>query len=254
MIVERLDLLVQSDVGRFEAHPASLRCIEAGGGDGDAFDGHVAEKFGQRRIRIDEIGLRKQIAPTRMFHESLFDLQVANLVAPLVVIQQAVEADRSAGEDELPHFDVGLNGARSTQTDQRELPLLRLLLPRGEIHVGQRIELRNRNVDVADADTGRKHGHPLAFVGTRHGIEFAVGNAALLRIEKGSDHGYAAGIPHEDDDVGKLLRLEVQVENRSVVVDYQFGRRYGSHSVGFYIFIIGIKVLHLPRISKNTPR
>ena len=138
-----------------------------------------------------------------MFHKSLFDLQVANLVAPLVVIQQTVEADRSAGEDELPHFNVGLNGARSTQTDQRELPLLRLLLPRGEIHVGQRIELRNRNVDIADADTGRKHGHPLAFVGTRHGIEFTVGNAALLRIEKGSYHGYTAGIPTENYDVGK---------------------------------------------------
>ena len=55
-----------------------------------------------------------------MFHKSLFDLQVANLVAPLVGIQQTVEADRSAGEDELPHFNVGLNGARSTQTDQRE--------------------------------------------------------------------------------------------------------------------------------------
>lgn len=60
--------------------------------------------------------------------------------------------------------------------------------------------------DIADADTGRKHGHPLAFVGTRHGIEFTVGNAALLRIEKGSYHGYTAGIPHENYDVGKLLR------------------------------------------------
>lgn len=54
VIVERLDLLVQMDVGRFETHPASLRRIEAGGGDGDAFDGYVAEKLGQRRIRIDE--------------------------------------------------------------------------------------------------------------------------------------------------------------------------------------------------------
>ena len=36
------------------------------------------------------------------------------------------------------------------------------------------------------------------------------------------DHFHPSRVSYEDDDVGQFLRSEVDVESRSVVIDYQF--------------------------------
>ncbi len=171
-----------------------------------------------------------------MLHEGPFDVQVADVVAPLVVVQQAVESDRGAREDHLPHLDVGLDGARGAQPDQREPSLLSLLLPGFEVDIGQCVELRDGDIDVSDADARGEYGHAAPLVGARHGFEFPIGDFAFDLFEKGGYQCDAAGIADENHDVGKLLRLEVEVENRSVAVDNQFGRRDGSHKKSVFNF------------------
>ena len=204
----------------------------------------------QGLVGVDEIGARHLLVPARMFYERLFERQVADRVAALVVAQQAVEAARSAREDEFTDLDVGLNGARSAQPHQREPLFFGLLLPRGEIDVGQRVQLRDADVDVADADAGREDRHAFSFIAARHGLELAVRNLALLRVEKSGYEGHAAGVADQDHRVGQLPGMQVQVKNRTVVVDNQFGSGNGSHNCRFLISIIGIKVIYLPRISK----
>ena len=237
-----------------EPHPAALRGVESRRGDGDALARHVLEKRQQRGVGVDAIGLGQQFVPARVGDERTLHVEVANLVAPLVVVQQPVESDRRAGEDQLAHADVGLNGSGRPQTHQRELPLLGLLLPGLEVDVGQRVELRYGDVDVADADAGREHRHAPALVGAGNGVEFAVGRLALDMVEMFGHEGHAARVADQNDDVGQLLRTQMQVEDRPVVVDNQFGRRNGSHNGEFFISIIGIKVIYLPRITKRSER
>nr|DAR47932.1 MAG TPA: hypothetical protein [Caudoviricetes sp.] len=250
-VVERLDLFVEFRIGRLEAHPASLRRVKPGRRDRDAFGGHIPEKVEKPAVGVDEIGFGQQLVPSGVLHESPFDGQIADLIAALVVVEQSVEAHRRAREHEIPDPDIGLDGPRGAQPQQRELLFLGLDLPRGEIHVGQGIELRNRNIDIADADAGREHRHAPALVGARHGVELAVRHVAFLFVEKRRHECHATRIAHQDDRVGQLLGTQVEVENRAVVVDYQFGRRYCSHLCSVLIFIIGIKVIILPRIAKT---
>ena len=84
--------------------------------------------------------------------------------------------------------------------------------------------------------------------------EFAVRHFALLRVEKSGYEGHAAGVANQDHRVGQLPGMQVQVKNRTVVVDNQFGSGNGSHNCRFLISIIGIKVIFLPRIAKQTRR
>jgi len=236
LILERLDFLVQVDVLRFEPHPATLRCVEARGGDGDALARRVAEVLEERPVGIDEVGLRQQFVPAGVAHEGLLDGQVADVVASLVVVEQSVEADRRAREDELPYADVGLQRPRGAQTHECQPLLFALLLAGGEVDVDQRVELRDRDVDVADADTRREDGHALAAVGARHGVEFAVGHLALARVEELGHHGHAARVADQDNGGRNLSGMQMKVENRAVVVDNQFGRWDCSHGSLFFYF------------------
>ena len=212
-VVERLDLFVQVHVVRFEAHPAALRGIEARSGDGDTFARNVAEMLEKRLVGIDEIGARHLLVPARMLHERLFEAQVADRVAALVVAQQAVEAARCARKDEFADLDVGLDGPRSAEADQRKLLFHGFLLPCRKIDVGQGVQLRDADVDVTDADAGREDRHAFAFIGTRHCFELAVRNFTLLRIEIFGNQGHAAGVAYQDHRIGQLAGLEVQMEN-----------------------------------------
>ena len=204
----------------------------------------------QRAVGVDEIGFGQQFVPARVLHEGPFDVQVADLVAALVVVQQAVETHRRAREDHLPYPDIGLNGSRRPQPHECQTAFFALLLPRGEIDVGQRVQLRHGDVDVPDADARREDRHAFAPVGTRHGAELAVRNLALPTVEIFGHERHAARVPHQDHRVGQLSGTQMQVEYRTVVVDNQFGSGDRPHNCRFLIFIIGIKVIYLPRISK----
>ena len=81
------------------------------------------EKAQKRQLTLVRLGTSGAIqpdikvgefVPADVLHEGLFDGEVADFVAALVVVQQAVEAHRRTREDELPYLDVGLDGARST--------------------------------------------------------------------------------------------------------------------------------------------
>ena len=187
--------------------------------------------FEKGLVGIHEVGTRHLLVPARMADESLLQRQVADRIASLVIAQQAVEAARRAREEELSDPDVGLEGSRSAQSDERQLPFLGLLLPRGEVHVGQGVELRDADVDVADSDTRREHGHAFAAVGARYGTEFAVRNLALPGLEMLRHEGHPTGVADQDDRVGHLLGTQVKMENRTVVVDNQFGSRNRPHKI-----------------------
>ena len=107
---------------------------------------------------------------------------------------------------------------------------LGFLLAGGEIDVGQSVELRDGDVDVADADAGRENGHPLALVGAGHGVELAVGDLAFDILEMFGDEGHTARIADQNDGVGQLFGTEVEVENGAVFVDNQLGSRDSTHN------------------------
>ncbi len=176
--------------------------------------------------------------PAGVRHECLFDVELAYVVASLVVVQQAVEADRRAREYKFADLDIGLYGARGAQSYQRQTAERLACLTRLEVDVGQCVQLRDADVDVADADAGRQHGHALALVGSGNGVKFSVGNFALCRIEKARNHLDASGVAHEYYRVGQLLGTQVEMENRSVLIDNQFGRWNYSHIWIILLFLI----------------
>ena len=185
--------------------------------------------FEKGLVGIDEVGTRHLFVPARMADEGLLQLQIADRIAALVVAQQAVEAARRAREDELPDADIGLDGARGSEPHEGQLLFFGLLLPRGKVDVGQCVELRDTDVDVADADARREDGHAFSAVGARYGTEFAVGDFALLRVEMLGHEGHPTRIADQNDRRGQLLGTQVEMKNRTVVVDNQFGSGDSPH-------------------------
>ena len=82
----------QFRVVRLKAYPASLRCVEAYGGKRDAVDGNIAEQ------RVQFLGgvycIRGGMArvPFYVAYETALQVEVADAVASLLVVQHAVHA------------------------------------------------------------------------------------------------------------------------------------------------------------------
>ena len=99
------------------------------------------------------------------------------------------------------------------------------VLARREVDVGQSIELVEHDVYVAAAYAGREGRDALAVAEARYGVKFAVAYLAFDALEVAGYHRHAVRVAYEDNLVGYLRRTQVQVKDRAVGVEYQFGGR-----------------------------
>jgi hypothetical protein len=72
----------------------------------------------------------------------------------------------------------------------------------GKVHVGQRVELGDYDVDVVGADAVADTHYRLPLVGAANGVELARRNLEGLGVEKRCHHVNSARIAHQDDSVG----------------------------------------------------
>ena len=85
-------------------------------------------------------------------------------------------------------------------------------LARGKVHIGEGIQFRHDDVDVVGSDAGREHGDPLSvvFSGGRNEFPGLPGEFDVGKIFR--DHCHSARVSHQDDDVCKFIRSEMDVE------------------------------------------
>ena len=89
------------------------------------------------------------------------------------------------------------------------------------VDVGECIEFVDHDIDVVAADAVALTGDTLALVHTRDGVELTAADLALFRVEVVCNGVNTCWIANEDNPVGQLLGLQMEVETRAVVVDDQ---------------------------------
>ena len=99
--------------------------------------------------------------------------------------------------------------------------MLRKFLARLVVDVGKGVELVDDDIDVVAADAVTLTSDAFAFIHTSDGVELTAADLALLRVEMGSNGVNTRWIANEDNLVGQLFGLQMEVETRAVVVDDQ---------------------------------
>ena len=89
----------------------------------------------------------------------------------------------------------------------------------GKVYVGQRVKLGDDDVDVVGTDAVADAHDGLAAVGAADSMEFARLNLECLCVKESGNHIYTSGVAAQDDAVGKLIGVQVDVESGSVAVD-----------------------------------
>ena len=168
-----------------------------------------------------------------MFDERPFHFPVADRFASLVEVQQAVQPDRYARENPVAQPQLGPDRAAGPQPDQREPGFLLFFRAGPQVDVHERVELVDDDVNVVGSDACRQHGHALARIISGGGHEFAVRCPVLDSVEPGGDLLDPSGVSDQYDGPSQLLGAQVQMKDRTVGVDDQFGRGYRSCHV-FY--------------------
>ena len=100
--------------------------------------------------------------------------------------------------------------------------MLRLYLAGREIHVGKGVELGYHNVDVVRAYSVAQTHYGLAFISAAYGMEFARADFECSGVEIFGHHIHSRGVAYENYAVGKLVGVQMEVENCPVGVDYEF--------------------------------
>ncbi len=106
--------------------------------------------------------------------------------------------------------------------------MFRLYLAGGEIHVGKGVELGYHNVDVVRAYSVAQTHYGLAFICATYCMELARADLESARVEIFSHHIHSRGVTYENYTVGKLVGVQMEVENCPVGVDYEFGGFYDT--------------------------
>ena len=184
-------------VGEGHAQTAPLRAVETTAGDGDAANhvgaGNAIEQLG---IVVDAVGVGDALGacPLHGFEEGALKLEVANFVAAVVEVKQAVETETLLRSDEGTFGGVALQTATGADTHEVELTEFGTLGAGVEVDVGQRVEFVDDDVDVVATDTGGNDRDALAFVGTGHGAEFAALDFEFTVLKVRCDELNSAGI------------------------------------------------------------
>ena len=98
------------------------------------------------------------------------------------------------------------------------------------------------------SDACRQHGHALARIISGGGHEFAVRCPVLDSVEPGGDLLDPSGVSDQYDGPSQLLGAQVQMKDRTVGVDDQFGRGYRSCHV-FYGVSDRFRIVPAGRLS-----
>ena len=137
-----------------------------------------------------------------MLLESLFHGGNGNLLAVAVPVHDAVKAHADVREHVTAQRNVCVQGAGGADTEDIQRLVHGLDLARGEVHVGQGIQLGHDDVDVVRADTVRQRGDTLSVALAGDGNEFAGFVAEFDVCKIFADHVHAGRVSHHDDIVG----------------------------------------------------
>ena len=127
--------------------------------------------------------------------------------------------------DESTYGSIGLQTAACADTYDFKLAEVVVLLTRLEIDISQCVKFVHYDVYIVASDTGRHYSDTLALITAGNSTEFTALNFAFFIFKMRSNEGYAARVAHKDYFVCQPFRLYMQVENGTVFVDNQFGRR-----------------------------
>lgn len=87
------------------------------------------------------------------------------------------------------------------------------------VDVGEGVEFVDHDVDIVTANTMTLASDALAFIHTSDGVELTTADLALFRVEVGCNGIYSSRITHENNLVGQLLWLQMQVEARAIGIN-----------------------------------
>ena len=155
--------------------------------------------------------------------ESLFELEVADLITPSIVVQQSVETYTLYAGHKTAGWSEGLQTATGANAHHRQYAMLVFLRASLIVDVGKCVEFVGHDVDVVTSDTMTLTSDALAFIGASDGMELTALHLALFRIEVCCHSVDAFRITHKDNLVGQLLWLQMQMEARTIGIDNKFG-------------------------------
>ena len=219
-IAEGLNLLVLVGVLNLEANLTALRSVETATSHRDAAKHFLARNLLNQRgvcscyIRRSFLG-----TPVHVLHESLFKLEVTNLVSACIIVKKTVETDALHAGYEGSQRCFGLQTSTSTDTDKRKCPMLGLVLTLLEIDVGEGIQLVHHNVEVVATDTMTEASDAFPPVCACNGMKLTTLYVTFFRIEMRSNCVNPARVSNKNDTVSKLFRPDVKMENAAIFVD-----------------------------------
>ena len=228
LILKAFNLLVLMRVGQRNTQLTSLRTEETAAGHRNPshhiLTGNAFHQFG---IRIHHVGSRRTqvAAPSQMVEQGPLHRQVAHRISACIEIQQAVEAHRLFRADKRTDRSKGLQSAASADPHHLQLTEFLFLHACIKVDIGQCIHLIHHNVDVVTADTGRSHRNPFSLIGTCYRIELTAGDVTFLGLEMRSHQRYPSRVTHQNHLICQLFGSYMQVKNRTVRINNQFGRR-----------------------------
>ena len=206
VVLEGFHLLVLLRVLNLEADLTALGTIEAAAGDGDAAHhvvlGYLLDELG---IGYCHVGRTLERRPAHVLLESFFQLQVADIVASVVVVEETIEADALDGGDEGACGREGLEAATGADAHDGERAVFVVLGARLEVDIGQSVELVHDDVDVVAADACRYDADALALIPTCNGMEFTALDITFHALEMGCYGLHASGVSDEDDLICKVF-------------------------------------------------
>ena len=213
VVFERLDLFVLLGIGNVSTEDTALGAIETTTGDGIAAYHIVAGNL------IDEVCIGDGYVwsaldgiPRHVLLEGLFELEVTDVVAPSIIIEQTIEADALHTGDKTASRGVWLQAATGADAHHGQRAVFVALLAGLIVDVSQCVEFVGNDVNVVAADAVALAGDALAFISAGDGVELTARDLALFCVEVGSDSVNTGRVANEDHFVGQLLGLQVQME------------------------------------------
>lgn len=255
IVAECVDPLIEIRRGEREAHYPTLRAIEARGGNrgADMDAGIVTKSVDQLRRAVDDVWLCEKGVPIDMSLEGMLEIEVGNLVAPCVVVEDTVKTDGSLRKEPRIDREIGLERARSTDANYLECGMFVFRGAGLEIYIDKGIQLGHDNVDIVGADTCGENGNAFALIGAGEADELTICVLALDGVEELLNHRDTTRIANEDDFIGELSGLDMEMENRAVGIDdeLRIGNRGFIHCKLIFLTTGDVKIAILGEKEKS---
>ena len=223
-VAERCDLLIDIGYRQIDAQHASLRTVEAVGGN-RATAHHIV--FGDT---VYEFGISRYYVRHSRFlwiadevHEGFLEAEVSDLVTVVIESEYAVETDGFLRNEESAQRNVFLHTAASADTHDVEAALVLFLRAGSKVDIRQCVDLVHHDIAVVGTDTGGDTRDTLTLELTGDGMELTGLYVALdgTFVEEGSHHVHTVLVTDEDDLVGQELGFKMQMKRRTIGIDDQ---------------------------------